>query len=140
MSSPTGAPRPSFFARHPLLSVALVALGVRLLYLLSLRSSPFFTVPVVDAETYVTMGRAIAAGDWAGGRTVYWQPPLYPYLLALGFRLGLGPLGIRLVQFGVGIATAVLLAKLGRRFGGERVGLLAGLAGALYGPMLFFEG
>src|SRR4029450_10230213 len=152
----------------------------RLLHLASLRHSPFFAVPVVDAETYVTMARAIAAGDWAGGRAVYWQPPLYPYLLglgfgggvgplglrggptpavdgaggravywqpplypyllALGFGVGFGPLGLRLVQFGVGGATGGLVAYLGTRFGGRRVGLLAGLGAALYGPALFFEG
>jgi tetratricopeptide (TPR) repeat protein len=123
-----------------LLVVALAAIAIRVGYLIALRQSPFFAVPVVDAETYVTMARAIAAGDWAGGRTVYWQPPLYPYLLALGFGLGLGPLGARLVQFGVGVATAALLAHLGRRLGGARVGLLAGLGAALYGPALFFEG
>jgi tetratricopeptide (TPR) repeat protein len=122
------------------LTVALTAIAVRLLYLLALRRSPFFAVPVVDAETYVAMARAIASGDIAFGRAVYWQPPLFPYFLALLIALGLGPLGIRLVQFGLGTATAVLIAHLGRRFGGPRVGLFAGLGAALYGPTLFFDG
>jgi tetratricopeptide (TPR) repeat protein len=127
-------------ARHPFLTVAGVAIGVRLLYLLALRRSPFFEVPLVDAETYLTMARAIAGGDLLGGQTVFWQAPLYPYLLALLIALGLDPFGIRLVQFGIGTLTALLVTQLGRRLGGPRVGLLAGMGAALYGPSLFFEG
>ena len=126
--------------RHPLILVIGLAALVRVAYLVGLRTSPFFAVPVVDAETYSRMAHAIAAGDLRGGDTVYWQAPLYPYFLGLLTASNLGPLGVRLVQFGLGAASAGMLMALGRRVGGARVGLLAGLGAALYGPFLFFEG
>jgi hypothetical protein len=63
---------------HPVLVAVVTALLVRLVYLAQVRTSPGFRVPLVDAETYVAMARAIAAGDLWGGRTAFWQAPLYP--------------------------------------------------------------
>ncbi len=126
-------------ARAPLLLVALVALLARLVYLAEFRTSPFFAVPVIDAETYAEMAREIAAGNVAGGTTVFWQAPLYPYLLAVLRALACGPLAVRLVQFLLGTATALLISSLATRLCGRRAGLLAGLAAALYGPFIFFE-
>jgi tetratricopeptide (TPR) repeat protein len=120
--------------------VAAIAVAARAIYLAEIRSSPFFEVPVIDAETYSAMARQIAAGDLAGGDTAYWQPPLYPYLLALLRSLSLGSLGARFVQFLLGATSAVLVARLGREVLGKRAGLLAGIATAIYGPFLFFEG
>jgi tetratricopeptide (TPR) repeat protein len=146
LSEPAGRPAIALPAalriplRHPVHLVIGIAAAVRLLYLLALRASPFFAVPVVDAETYSQMAQAIAAGDLRGGDTVYWQAPLYPYFLGLLTALHLGPLGVRLVQFGLGAASAGMLVALGARIGGPRVGLIAGLGAAFYGPFLFFEG
>jgi len=123
-----------------LMLVAAVALTTRLAYLAEIRSSPFFSVPVIDAEVYDSMARRIAAGQLAGGTTAFWQAPLYPYLLAGLYRLGSGALGVRLVQALLGTATAVLITLLAQRQIGPRAGLLAGLAAAVYGPFLVFEG
>ena len=69
------------------------ALLLRLLYLLEARAhSPFFDAPVVDAQTYLEQARQIAAGDFALDGEAFWQPPLFPYFLALWqWAVGDGP-------------------------------------------------
>jgi hypothetical protein len=47
-------------------------------------ASPLFADPAVDAATYVEYATRLAAGQWLGwGQGPFWQPPLYPYVLAL---------------------------------------------------------
>ncbi len=134
-----GARRGSALLLPALAIVALVALSVRLIYLAEIQTSPFFHVPVIDAEAYDAMARRIAAGDLEGGKTAFWQAPLYPYFLAALRSLAMGSIGVRVVQFVLGTLTAVLLAGLAARLLGRRAGLMAGLGAALYGPLLFFE-
>src|SRR5262249_61617723 len=46
--------------------VFVIALAVRVGHVLALRSSPYFTRPVLDAETYYWAARGLAAGQgWA---------------------------------------------------------------------------
>ena len=64
------------------------------------------------------------------------HPPLFPVLLA-----GFSEVGLRsytahqAVGWALGAGTVVVLGLIGRRLAGERAGLLAALAGALYIPM-----
>jgi tetratricopeptide (TPR) repeat protein len=118
----------------------LAALAVRLLHLAALRDLPTFDVPLVDGANYLRMAEAIAAGDLAAGRQVFWQPPLYPYFLALllalcGPRWGI----LYTIQSAVGALSCVLVFAIGRRVLGERAGLAAGGIMAFYGPLIFFD-
>lgn len=124
-------------------STALVfaaALALRLAHVLTLRDSPYFARPVLDAETYYWAARALAAKDgWA--EAVYWQPPGYPYFLAAVLWLaGPGFLAPRLVQAVLGALSATLTCAIGTRVFGRAVGLGAGLAVALYGVLIYFDG
>ncbi|MDE2703724.1 MAG: hypothetical protein OXI35_01545, partial [Gemmatimonadota bacterium] len=67
--------------------IVLLSLGLRLFYLSELSTSPLFSVPVVDARTYVDDARYLSEVSWAGRPTPFWQPPLYPYLLGLLFSI-----------------------------------------------------
>ena len=81
----------------------------------------------------------LAAGDWIGS-DVFYQAPLYPYFLGgLYAALGRDLLMVRLIQAMVGSAAVVLLASAGERLFSRRVGVLAGLALALYAPAIFFD-
>lgn len=77
--------------------------------------------------------------EWLGPRTFY-QDPLYPYFLAALY----GTFGrhVRLVflaQAMLGLLSISLLWAVARRLGGETVALVAGLMGALYGPLVLYE-
>ncbi len=77
--------------------------------------------------------------EWLGPRTFY-QDPLYPYLLAAVYRtLGRQVRLVFLAQALMGLMGLSLLWAIARRLGGETVALVAGLMGALYGPLAFYE-
>jgi hypothetical protein len=85
-----------------------------------------------------TIGRRIW-DEWLGPRTFY-QDPLYPYFVAALY----GTFGrhLRLVfvaQAMLGLVSITLLWAVARRLGGETVALVAGLLGALYGPLVLYE-
>ncbi len=57
-----------------------LALAIRLLHVWQIRRAPFFSVLMGDARAYDEWAQQIAHGDWLG-RGVFYQAPLYPYLL-----------------------------------------------------------
>jgi 4-amino-4-deoxy-L-arabinose transferase-like glycosyltransferase len=122
------------------LALFAVAFVVRLVYVLEIDGTEWGRVLVGDATAYDAWARAIAGGDWFG-HEVFYQAPLYPYVLAVVYTLaGPSPLSVRLLQAALGGASCVLLAEAGRRFFSRGVGLAAGLVLALYGPAIFFVG
>ena len=123
------------------LALGLAGLLVRLWYIGEIDSSPLFAVPVVDARTYVEDAHYLGAESWAGRPEPFWQPPLYPYFLALLFGLfGEGYYLPRLVQALLGAAICVLVYLIGRRVFPPAVALGAGLAAVFYGPLIYFGG
>jgi tetratricopeptide (TPR) repeat protein/4-amino-4-deoxy-L-arabinose transferase-like glycosyltransferase len=119
--------------------IGLLALALRLVYLGESAASPFFASPVIDARTYADQALALAAGEAPPGP--FWQPPLYPYLLGLVFRVcGENYWVPRLLQALLGAGSCALLYWIGRRFFSPAVALGAGLAAAAYGPFIYFGG
>ena len=118
----------------------LLSLAVRLVYLEHSADNPFFSAPVVDAHSYSVQARQLAEGAWVGTKP-FWQPPLYPYILAAIYAVS-GDLfwTPRFIQFLLGAASCALVFGLGRQVFGTRVGLLAGGMACLYGPSIYFEG
>ena len=77
--------------------------------------------------------------EWLGPRTFY-QDPLYPYFVAalygtFGRHLRL----VFLAQAMLGLLSIALLWGVARRLGGDTVAFVAGLLGALYGPLVLYE-
>ena len=118
----------------------LLALVVRLVYLEHGEDNPFFAAPVVDAHSYVVQARQLVEVSWVGDKP-FWQPPLYPYFLALIYAVS-GDLywTPRFIQCLLGAASCALVFGIGRQVFGIRVGLLAGAMACLYGPSIYFEG
>lgn len=119
--------------------IVVVALGVRLWHAYYVAQTPFFNGPVIDAFVYRSFARHIAqTGDFGGA---FYQPPLYPAFLALLFRCGLhSAWSLAIVQSTLGAATTVLVAHNAERLCQHRgVAFAAGLATALYGPLVLFD-
>jgi len=124
--------------------VFVAALSVRLAYLAGAHESPFFDVSLLqggDSYRWFVWALKIAEGDWVG-EGVFNQSPLYPYFLAVTFKLTGGGnfLVPRLFQAVVGSFTAVLMFAVGRKLFGNLAGALAGLGAAFYGPLIFYDG
>jgi tetratricopeptide (TPR) repeat protein len=155
---------PTSSSRRPLgwVVVLLVALGVRLLAHPQLEAAADTFAPIIDGEAYLLQALRVAAGeDIADG--VYFQAPLYPWVLGLTFRLAGVPgvpaaAGIaraeelseevllpalavgRNLNLLLGLLAVLLIERLGSRLYGAGAGLAAGLTAAVYGPFLFYEG
>lgn len=122
--------------------VFLVALAIRLAYFLAVRHCPLFHCPTIDARDNYDLAVLYARGTWqAPLGFAYWQPPLYPMVLAAWMHaVGLGIFKMKLLQFAVGSVNCALIYLLGARVFDKRIGLIAGIAAALYGPMIYFDG
>ncbi|MBP9146866.1 MAG: tetratricopeptide repeat protein [Thermoanaerobaculia bacterium] len=119
--------------------VFLVAFAVRGLHLAFFRSASFFPLLVGDARGYEAWARRLAAGDWVGSE-VFYQAPLYPYLLGLWYALA-GPdlLALRVLQIALGALACALVAVASGRLFGRNAGWAAGLLLAFYAPAIFFD-
>jgi tetratricopeptide (TPR) repeat protein len=124
----------------PLVLIGLFAFVLRLIYLLELRNTSLFSVIIGDAKEYDLWAQRIAGGQWIGSE-VFYQTPLYPYLLAIIFKLAGHQLIVaRLAQVTLGSISCVLLGYAGRRFFNQQVGIVAAFLLAIYAPAIFFDG
>ena len=129
-------------ARRAWYAVAIfaVALLVRLVHVWQIRRSPFFSLLMGDSGGYDQWARRIAAGEWVG-RDVYYQAPLYPYMLGVIYAVaGRHLLLVRIVQAVIGSASCALLALAAARLFSRNAGIAAGLMLGLYAPAIFFDG
>jgi tetratricopeptide (TPR) repeat protein/4-amino-4-deoxy-L-arabinose transferase-like glycosyltransferase len=116
------------------------ALVVRLVHVWQMRGSPFFSVLMGDSRGYDEWARRIAGGEWLG-HDVFYQAPLYPYMLGVIYAAaGRHLLLVRVIQAIIGSASCVLLGLAAARLFSRRAGLAAGLLLALYAPAIFFDG
>jgi tetratricopeptide (TPR) repeat protein len=139
----------------PALWIFLTALGVRLVHVWQMRTSPFASVLLGDSRGYDEWARRIAGGEWIG-TDVFYQAPLYPYMLGVIYAVaGHHLLLVRVIQAVIGSASCALLALAAERLlsrpgddaqgrlealDGRRIGIAAGLMLALYAPAIFFDG
>lgn len=123
-------------------SVALVvaaALAVRTIALGRMDATPYLQIDNIDARGYQAWANAILAGQWFPSGHFY-QSPLYAYYLAVVTTLfGASPWPPRAIQAALGAASTGLLTAVGTMIFDRRVGLVAGLLLATYGPMVLEE-
>jgi tetratricopeptide (TPR) repeat protein len=120
-------------------SIVVVALAARLVHLWQMRNAPVFSVLMGDSRSYDEWARRIAGGDWFGSE-VFYQAPLYPYLLGVLYAIsGPDPFVVRICQAVIGALSCALLGSTAARLFSPRAGLVAGLALALYAPAIFFD-
>lgn len=118
-----------------------LALGVRASYLFFLRESPYFDVPIVDAEWHDAWARDWAEGTWNMGGRAFFRAPLYPFFLSLIYRLfGHDLVAARVVQAIIGASSAAAMSGCGWRIGGRSAALWGGLVSALFGTLVFYDG
>ena len=135
-------PRDSGRSRQDVIYFVLLfalAAGLRVAYTLASRKSPFFDHLDLDTKFYDSWARRIAAGDWVG-HEVFFMGPLYPYFLAVIYKV-FGPslVAAKLVQGLVGGLTAGFTYYLGKECFGVAAGLLAGILAAVYVPFIFTD-
>lgn len=139
-----GLDPPAGFGRADGRNVAIVAglaLAVRLVFFfLSRANNPLFFNPIMDGLYHHQWATDILGGNFRGTE-VFFRAPLYPYFLALLYKVSGSSIAFALLcQHLIGTGTAVLAYLLSRRFFTRNISLLAGATAALYWPFLYFEG
>ena len=135
-----GAGFSRWLLRRHILLIFVLAVVLRLLYLLDSADSPTFGTPIIDSETYTDLARtALASGRLTLG--FLWQPFFYPAFLVTAFALGgESLLVVKLFQVLIGGATCILIYHVATRFLSSSWALVAGLIAAAYGPLIFYDG
>ncbi len=115
-----------------------LALAIRLLYFSEYVGTPFYAVPMWDADEYHTMALELSHGRFHP--YLPYRPPVYPFLLGIVYILfGVGPLAPTILQIAGGVYACVLIQKIAGRLFGRWAGLGAGLTAALCGMMFYFD-
>jgi hypothetical protein len=132
----TAAPR-----RLILLAVFGVALALRLLHNGAAMTSPLYDVPVGGHAPALDLAERIAEGDWLPfDGPISLNDPLYPYLLALQYRVfGTGQLRwARLAGVLTDSFTCVLIALVAQQHFGALASAVAGFVAAAYAPLISY--
>ncbi len=112
---------------------------LRLAHLVAVRDAPFVGQLALDSQEYDRWARAIAAGDWLGSAP-FFQAPLYPYIVAVVYRLfSAAPIAVYLLQIAVAVLGCWALVRAGEALAGPRAGGATGLLFALYTPFWFYD-
>ncbi len=132
------------FIRKPVVAalfVLITALIVRFTFLSQARQAPDFELLFSDQHSYDVWAQQIAAGDWLSrAQGVFYQSPLYPYFLAINYKLfGHNLMWVRALQIILSGVACVLLYDATRRLFGSIAGLIAGLLLALYPSAILFD-
>lgn len=129
--------------RHPAVqfgTVTALAWAVRAIYLVEISDQAFFHLPLVDAGQYLAHAQALAGGGPPRPDLV-WQPWFLPAVLSWVIRVfGEGLWTLKLFQITGGALVCGAAAGLARTVGGQRVGWIAGVMCAFYGPLIHYDG
>ena len=120
-------------------SIALVAVALRVIYVLLLREHPLFDSPNMDAGYHLAWANALATGEeFQDGP--FFRAPLYPMVLAALTALpGDGTLVARLAQAFFGGVSAYLTYRIGARVHGRHAGLVASALVACSWVLIAFD-
>ncbi len=117
-----------------------IAFIVRLIFILEIENEMFFNTLMGDPSYYDSWAKKIAGGDLIG-KGVWEMSPLYPYLLALIYKIfGHGYLTVRFFQVILGSSTCLLVFYIGEKVFSRGAGLTAALIAIFTGPLIFYDG
>ncbi|MDH3629190.1 MAG: tetratricopeptide repeat protein [Acidobacteriota bacterium] len=116
-----------------------VAVVTRVAYLgFQASVDPWFSVPTNDAKYFVDWARSIVEHG-TGPSGAYYLAPLYPMLMSLlWFVAGPSLPLIYVLQHGISIATAAVVAIGGRHVVGPRAALFAAALFVFHHPLIYF--
>ncbi len=123
-----------------LVLIFILALVLRLGYLLFLKNHYFFFGhPSDDVTYYQQWAESIAFGDWLGEKT-FSGMPLFPYYLAVLFRLCFGSwLAVGIFNIILGAFNCVLVYILAKKIFSDRCALIAGVLTATHFVLIYYD-
>jgi Tfp pilus assembly protein PilF/4-amino-4-deoxy-L-arabinose transferase-like glycosyltransferase len=123
--------------------LALILSGGGLLtffYLRQFQQTPYSQFLMVDARIYHQKALQILQEGWLG-KGVFYQAPLYPYILAGIYKIfGVHIWLVQAIQGGLFLLAVTLLFQIGKTLFDSRTGLLSAALALLYGPFAYYSG
>lgn len=116
-----------------------LALILRLGHWLVVRDDPFTAHLIMDSHEYDRWAQEIVGGNWLGAE-IFFQTPLYPYLLASIYKIfgrNLDVMYLLQILFAAGGCYA--LYRAGIKLANSKVGLAAASLAAAYGVFIFHD-
>jgi tetratricopeptide (TPR) repeat protein len=126
--------------RYLLAAILLVALVIRLAYLVDIADSIYISHPVLDSAWYHTKALDVLAGDHLAASASF-RVPLYVYFIALCYRVfGESFAAPLIIQAIVGALSCGLVFLIGRKLFGRVAGAIAGFVFAFYRMAIYSDG
>ncbi len=129
-----------FFRRDIVIAsgVFLLALAVRLVFIWQWNATPYGVMPIIDAHVYDLWAQDIANGQILRAKAFY-QSPLYPYLLALIYKIfGHSFLAASLFNAILDSLSCAILSLTAFSCFGFEAALLTGALAALDRQLIFY--
>ncbi|OGC90250.1 MAG: hypothetical protein A2W25_05730 [candidate division Zixibacteria bacterium RBG_16_53_22] len=115
------------------------ALAIRLIFLLEIRSMPTFDYPIMDEQYHVELARQIDSPEGLP-REPFFRAPLYPYFLALTYKLTGGSLfWCRFIQILIASLVPVLLMHLGLKLFNRKIAYISGAIAVFYPTFIYYD-
>ena len=121
---------------RPLAAILAVYAALLIVFQLEQRRSPFYSVPMADAETFDRLGRRLAEGHAEHPEFLH-QAPLYPLFVGAVYRVA-GPRMpvVYVIQALWALAALAFTFATARELFGQRAGIIAAALLAGYAPLL----
>ena len=134
--------RPPLIRRYEVVYVSAglftLALVLRIIFAVQWQNMPYGDTPLLDARAYDDWAQSITDGHLLRHQAFY-QSPLYPYVLALFYKVfGHDLFGASLLNAVLDSFTAVTLSLVVRVQFGRMAQMITGVLAALYAPMIFY--
>ncbi len=124
--------------RWPLVLLAVVFV-LKAIYVVQSADALHVRVPIMDSRYYDTMAQDIARGNFLR-HEAFFMGPLYPYVLALVYKIfGRDFMVVRMLQAMGGALTTVLVFAIGRRLFRPTAAFAGAVLLAFDGAMTFYE-
>jgi len=119
--------------------IFLVAFGVRIIHLETIKDNPFFNQPIMDEKYHDEWAQEIAEGHLFE-RIPFYRAPAYPYFLGLIYCIfGHGYYFPRLIGIIIGSLSCILIYLVGKEMFSHKIGVLSALLACFYGMLLYFD-
>ncbi|MCK4305892.1 MAG: tetratricopeptide repeat protein, partial [Candidatus Eisenbacteria sp.] len=120
-------------------AIFLLALTLRVIYVLQSRANPQFFIPLMDGGYHDEWAWQLATGSWEPSGP-FFRAPLYPFFLGAIYAVcGHDYLLARLLQAVVGSGSCVLVFLIGSRLFSRASGVLAGVGAAVYWILIYYD-
>jgi predicted membrane-bound mannosyltransferase len=119
--------------------ILLTALLVRLIALVDLSGTPYFSFILWDEQIYHEWAKRIAEGTFSS-KSIYEFAPLFAYVMAFLYKIFAPDLVyVRVLNVVLGVATCWFVYLIGTTLANRRVGLFTCLVAALYKPLILYS-